>query len=79
MNNKNNQKKEPWRLVVALLSVAFIIYMWTTKNMTGIYATMPAEQLAPMLVTTVVVTLVKVLGFTAGILFIKWLASKFKH
>lgn len=61
MNNKNNQKKEPWRMVVALLSIVFIIYMWTTKNVAGIYATMPAEQLVPMLVTTAVVTLVKVL------------------
>ena len=27
-----NKKIEPWRIVVAILSIGFIIYMWTTKK-----------------------------------------------
>ena len=75
----NNKKKEPWRIIVAIISIAYIIYMWVSKNVAGIYATLPAEQIVPLVVTNVVVTLVKVAGITLAILVIKWIASKFKR
>lgn len=72
------QKKEPWRIVVAIISIAFIIYMWAEKDIVAIYSSMPAEQALPLAVTTVVVSLVKVGVLTVGILFIKWIVGKFK-
>ena len=39
----NNQKKEPWRIVVAIISILFIIYMWVEKDILAIYQSMPAE------------------------------------
>ena len=39
-----NQKKEPWRIIVAIISIAFIIYMWVEKDILAIYSSMPAEQ-----------------------------------
>lgn len=75
----NNKKKEPWRIIVAIISIAYIIYMWVSKNVAEIYATLPAEQMVPLVVTNVVVTLVKVAGITLAILVIKWIASKFKR
>lgn len=27
-----DQKKETWRIVVAIISIAFIIYMWIEKD-----------------------------------------------
>lgn len=27
-----DQKKEPWRIIVAIISIAFIIYMWIEKD-----------------------------------------------
>ena len=74
-----NKKIEPWRIVVAILSIGFIIYMWTTKNIAEIYGELPTEQLVPLLVTNMVVTLIKVAGLTGGILIIKWIISKVKR
>ena len=72
------QKKEPWRIVVAIISITFIIYMWVEKDIIAIYSSMPAEQALPLAVTTVVVSLVKVGLMTVGILLIKWIVGKFK-
>ena len=74
-----NKKIEPWRIVVAILSIGFIIYMWTTKNIAAIYGELPREQLIPLIVTNIVVTLIKVVGIAGGILLIKWIVSKFKR
>ena len=72
------QKKEPWRIVVAIIAIAYIIYMWVEKDILAIYSSMPAEQALPLAVTTVFVSLVKVGLMAAGILLIKWIAGKFK-
>ena len=71
-------KKEPRRIVVALLSVGWIIWMWVKKDIAGIYATMPPEQVLPLLVTTIAVTVLKVIGIVAVILLVKWLIGKIK-
>lgn len=73
----SNQKKEPWRIIVAIISIAFIIYMWVEKDILAIYSSMPAEQALPLAVTTVAVSLFKVAMLTVGILLIKWIAGKF--
>lgn len=73
------QKKEPWRIVVATISIIFIIYMWVEKDIVAIYSSMPAEQALPLIVTTLAVSLIKVGVFTVGILFIKWILGKLKR
>lgn len=72
------QKKEPWRIIVAIISIAFIIYMWVEKDIVAIYSSMPAEEAFPLAVTTVAVSLFKVALMTVGILIIKWIAGKIK-
>ena len=72
------QKKEPWRIVVGVLAIIYIIYMWVEKNIVAIYSSMPEEQAIPLIVTTIVVSLVKVGAITIGILFIRWIVEKFK-
>ena len=73
-----NQKKEPWRIVVATLAIIYIIYMWVEKDIVAIYSTMPAEQALPLVVTMIAVSLVKVGVITGGILLIKWIIGKFR-
>ena len=73
----NGQKKEPWRIIVAIISIVFIIYMWVEKDILATYSSMPAEQALPLAVTTVAVSLLKVALITVGILIIKWVAGKF--
>jgi len=73
------QKKEPWRIIVAIISIIFIILMWVKNDIATIYSTMPKEQLVPVIITSVVVTLVKVVGITAVIQLIKWIVVKVKN
>ena len=42
----------------------------------AIYATMPVEQVLPMIVTTVAVSLLKVAALAAVILVVKWFVGK---
>ena len=74
-----NKKLEPWRIIVAILSIGFIIYMWTTKNIAEIYGDLPTDQLFPLIVTNMIVTIIKVAGMTGALLLLKWIASKFKR
>ena len=60
-------KKEPWRIAVAGVSVAFIVAILVAKGMRGVWDAVPEEQLFPMLVTNVAVTTLKVLVVTGGI------------
>lgn len=69
-------KKEPWRYIVGFLSAACIVYMWSTKDIAGQYAGMPKEQLVPLIVTNVAVTLVKVMGIAAVVWLVRWLVAK---
>ena len=71
-----NQKKEPWRIVVGILAIIYIVYMWVEKDVLAIYASMPKEEALPLIVTTIVVSLVKVAIIVIGILFIKWIIGR---
>ena len=76
MENKDNKKKEPWRIIVGILAIAFIVYMWVKKDIMTIYTTMPKEQVVPIIVTTIAVSLIKVAAIAGGILLIKWIVGK---
>ena len=70
-------KKEPWRISVGIISILFIVFMWAKKDIVAIYESAPKDQLVPMLITTVAVSLLKV-GLIAGAVFlVKWLIEKF--
>ena len=71
-------KKEPWRILVGVLGIGWIVYMWVKKDIVSLYATMSPEQILPLVVTNVAVTLLKVIGIAAVILLVKWLAGKLK-
>ena len=73
-----SMKKEPWRYLAAAVSVIYIVYLWTEKDIPGIYGNLPSEQMVPLMVTTVAVTLIKVALIAGGILLVKWLVGKFK-
>ena len=71
-------KKEPWRIIVGMIAIAYIVYMWVEKDIMAIYTAMPREQAVPLVVTTVLVSLTKVAVIAGGILLIKWIAGKIK-
>lgn len=72
------KKIEPWRLIVGLLSVGFIIYMWVRKGIGNMWSQMPREELLPMVLTNLAVTGIKILLIAGGILLIRWLLAKIK-
>ena len=79
MGNNEKKKKEPWRIIVGIIAIAYIVYMWIEKDIMTIYTTMPKEQVAPLIATTIAVSLIKVAVITGGILLIKWIISKIKN
>ena len=76
MSNNNKKRIEPWRIIVFILALAFIIFMWVKKDISKIYATVPQEQIAPLVVTTIAVSLMKVAAIAGAILLIKWIVGK---
>ena len=78
MNNQK-RKKEPWRIVVGVISIAYIAYMWISKDVMAIYETMPEDQYLPLIATTVLVSLAKVAAIAGVILLIKWIIGRTKQ
>ena len=68
MSNNNKKKIEPWRIIVFIVAVSFIIFMWVKKDIAEIYATMPSEQIFPLVATTIAVSLLKVATIAGAIL-----------
>ena len=78
MSNDKKKKTEPWRLSVFIIAIAFILFLWIMKDIAKIYETVPSEQVLPLLITTVAVSLLKVAVITGAILLIKWIVGKIK-
>ena len=70
------ERKEPWRIAAFAISVLYIAYLWGKKDIAALYATVPTEQMLPLMVTTIAVSLIKIAALAAGILLLKFLAGK---
>ena len=75
----NVHKREPWRIILGVLAIAFIVYMWAKKDIAAAYSTLPPEQLFPVLVTTIGVTLLKIGAMAGGILLLRWIIGKIRQ
>ena len=73
------RKNAPWRWVVGILAIGYILWMWVKKDVLSIYAGLPAEQAMPLIVTTVAVSLLKTAALAGLILLGKWLLGKRKR
>ena len=65
--------------MVFILAIAFIVFMWLKKDVAAIYATMPEEDIAPIIVTTIAVSLLKVAAIAGVVLLVKWIIAKSKR
>lgn len=63
--------KKNWRIILGILSIAFIIGMWLKKGIS-------LEMNLSMFFTTILVSLTKVIVFAGLILFIKTIISKIR-
>ena len=73
-----NFKKDPWRLVVGLAAIGYIVYMWVDKGLLSSVTQIPADQALPMAATSIAVTIAKVALLAGAVLVIKLIASKSK-
>ena len=76
---KEKQKITPWRIAAGIVAIAFITYMWARKDLVTLYSTMPGEQLAPLLITTLAVTLLKVGALSGTVLLIRRITGKLRQ
>lgn len=74
-----DRKKEPWRILLAIISAALIVFMWVRKDIANIISTMPEEHILPMVVTGIVVTAIKAVCVAVLVLIAKWLFGKIRN
>ena len=72
------KKIEPWRIAVFVIAVVFILFTWVRKDIANIYKTMPQDQIAPMVVTTIAVSLLKIAAIAGAVFLLKWIIEKVK-
>ncbi|MBO5716226.1 MAG: hypothetical protein J6S23_07550 [Clostridia bacterium] len=72
----NNKKTEKWRIAIFVIAVLFIIFMWVKKDIGKVAETVPSDQLVPVVVTSLAVSILK-FALIAGVVFlVKWLVNK---
>ena len=76
MNQK--KKKEPWRLLVGIIAIAYIVYTWVEKDIFSSLTAVSGDQALPMAATSMAVTFVKVAVMAAIIFVLKWFTGKGK-
>jgi len=72
------KKIEPWRIIAFIIGVICIVYMFVTKN-SGADTTLTAEQAAPAMITSIMVTAVKFVILAVVVFIGKHVISKIKN
>ena len=67
---------KPVRLVMFAVVIIWIDAMWAKKDIAATLAAVPAEAAIPVIVTSMVITILKVALYAAVIWLIKWLVGK---
>ena len=67
---------KPVRLVMFAVGNIWIAAMWAKKDIAATLAAVPAEAAIPVIVTSMVITILKVALYAAVIWLIKWLVGK---
>lgn len=71
-----NSIPKPLRIVLFTAGVIWIAAMWAKKDIAATLTAVPEEAAIPMIIISLVITLLKVAIYAAVILLIKWLAGK---
>ena len=78
MENNSNRPREPWRIIVGIVCIVFIVYMWAEKDIAAIYAAVPKEQVASLIAATILVSVMKAAAIAGAVLLIKRMIGKAK-
>jgi hypothetical protein len=78
MKENNSGKRRLWRITFGVIAVVFIAVMWVKKDIITILANASGEQFAPLIATTIVVLLSKVVAIIGMALMVKWVTEDLK-
>ena len=76
---RKNKKPEWWRIVIFIIAIVYIVAMWVSKDVGSIYSSLVPEDIVPVIVTSVLVTLLKIGAMAGCILLIDWVIKKIKN
>ena len=76
MSKDSGKDNKTWKIIAAVISGAYIIYLWSTKDLP---AGLSSGDMLPLLITNIAVSMGKLALVAAAILGIKWLRDKFKN
>ena len=65
----SKKRKTLLRYAIGLVSIAGIVFLWVKNDIAEIYSTVPSAQIAPLILTCMTVSVLKVLA-VAGIIFL---------
>ena len=71
-----NKRPDKWRIVVFIISVLFIMFIWIKKDIGKIAETVPSDQLVPVIVTSLLVSIFKFALIADVVFLVKWLIDK---
>lgn len=71
-------KKAVWNIIIAIICIAFIVFLWVKKDILAIYRDLPREQVIPLVIISAAVSLMKAAAFTGAALLIRWIVTKVK-
>ena len=74
-----NKKIETWRIVLFVLALVYMAVLWSKKDIATIYASVPSDQVFPLIVTTVGVSSLKLGMITAIALGLRHIIGKIKN
>ena len=74
---KNGKKTDLWRIIAAVISGLYIIYLWSSNDIEA-GAAAGGENMVPIIVTSILVSTAKLALIAGAVLLIKWLSRKFK-
>ena len=78
MKENNSDKRRLWRITFGVIAVVFIAVMWAKKDIITILTNESAKQVAPLIATTIVVLLSKVVAIIGMALMVKWVTEDLK-
>ena len=76
MSKTSGKDNKLWKIIAAVISGGYIIYLWSTKDLPSGLST---GEMLPLLLTNIAVSIGKLALVAAAILGIKWLRDKFKN
>ena len=79
MEENNKRKIEWWRITLFVISVLVIVTLWAKKDIASVINLAAVQDVGPLILTTVLVTLTKTALVAGLLILIKYLVVKFRN